>query len=103
MVKRALRIYEDSLCRCGHSAFLTQADDARMAYRAKTSTCFACAAGERGREKKPSPGQITYVEDLRDTPGAMDADAEDTMWMPDDDMDVPADLRYSAETDGLDK
>lgn len=93
MVKLALRIYEDSLCRCGHSMLLTQASDAKIAYRAKTVTCQACAAGERGREKDPAPGDITYVEDLRGT-DAMDLDADDIMWMPDDDDVVPVDARF---------
>lgn len=104
MVKMALRIYEDSLCRCGHSMMLTQAADAKIAYRPETVTCQACAAGERGRDKDPGPGDITFVKDLRDTPGAMDPDADDIMWFPDDDS-VPMDVRYSAEDDtgGLDR
>lgn len=63
---------------------LTQADDAALAYRATTITCPACAAAERDRET--GAGKITYVEDLRDTPGAMDPDADDIMWMPDPDL-----------------
>lgn len=97
-VKLALRMYEDGLCRCGHSIRLTQADDAALAYRPKTITCRACLVAERERES--GPGKITYVEDLRDTPGAMDVDADDVMWFPDDDS-VPMDVRYT-DAEGLD-
>jgi hypothetical protein len=86
MVKAALRILDDSMCRCGHSMLLTQADDAALAYRAETITCPACAEAEKSRPKEPDAGQHTYVRDVRDTPGAMDPDtADDIMWFPDDD------------------
>lgn len=100
MVKLALRMYEDSVCRCGHSRFLTQRHDAAIAYRAVTETCVGCATGERERSTEKGAGKITYVQDLRDTPGAMDLDADDIMWMPDDDS-VPVDARYTDA--GLDK
>lgn len=96
MVKIALRMYEDSLCRCGHSVLLTQAPDALLAYRAKTVTCPACASGERERKRADDPGQMVYVEDLRDTPGAMDPDADDVIWMPDPDDAVAWDAKFSA-------
>lgn len=82
MVKAALRIFEDSLCRCGHSMILARKGDADLAYRGATWTCPACAAAERARPKDPDAGQHVYVEDVRDTPGAMDPDADDVMWMP---------------------
>ncbi len=81
---------------------LTQADDAALAYRATTITCPACAAAERDRET--GAGKITYVEDLRDTPGAMDPDADDIMWFPDPDtMPINAsgdDANLGAHRDG---
>jgi hypothetical protein len=89
MVKAALRILDDSMCRCGHSMLLTQADDAALAYRAETITCPACAEAEKSRPKEPDAGQHTYVRDVRDTPGAMDPDtADDIMWFPDDEDSV---------------
>lgn len=100
MVKLALQMYEDSLCRCGHSRLLTRLPDASIAYRAKTETCPACAAGERERNTEKGAGKSTYVEDLRDTPGAMDPDnADDIMWMPDDDDAVAVDAKYQPPPD----
>jgi hypothetical protein len=85
MVKVALRMFEDSLCRCGHSMFLTQAEDAGLAYRAKTIICPACAEAEKARTKDPEAGQHTYIEDVRDRPEEMDPEkADDIMWFPDD-------------------
>lgn len=89
-VKLALRMHEDSLCRCGHSMRLTQAEDAPIAYRGSTLTCHACAAAEHARES--GAGKFTVVEDLRDTPGAMDLDADDIRWMPPE--GTPMDVRY---------
>ena len=80
MVKAALRMYEDSLCACGHSMMLTQAEDARVAYQVTTVTCPACELREKERENERGAGRITMVRDLRDTPGAMD-DGE-VRWVP---------------------
>ena len=80
MVKAALRMYEDSLCACGHSMMLTQADDARIAYQATTVTCPACELREKERETERGAGRITMVRDLRDTPGAMEDD--EVRWVP---------------------
>jgi hypothetical protein len=101
MVKHALRMYEDSLCRCGHSLKLTQKPDAHIAYRATTIDCPACAKGESERERERGPGKITYVEDLRDTPSAMEADADDIMWFPDEGT-AQLDARYT-DAVGLDR
>lgn len=99
MVKAALRILEDSMCRCGHSMMLTQAPDARAAYRPETLTCPACEAAEGERKRETGAGKITYVKDMRDTPGAMGPDADDIMWFPDDDQVAALDgVRY-ADTD----
>ena len=75
-VKLALRMYEDSLCACGHSALLAHGAEGVGEYDAKTVTCHACAAKERAK-KTETPGQKVYAEDLHDNPPEPDAPADD--------------------------
>lgn len=67
VVKRALRIYEDSLCSCGHSSLLSHGAEGVGEYEEGTITCHACKAMEsvKGDGK---PGQKRFARDLHDDP-----------------------------------
>jgi hypothetical protein len=76
LVKLALRLYEQSLCQCGHSSFLAHGPEGVGEYEARTITCHACKARER---EKPTdaPGVKVYTEDLHDEPHDDEVDDEE--------------------------
>lgn len=78
-MKLALRMYEDSLCSCGHSSFLAHGPEGHDEYEADSVKCHACAEGERARERdsSPAPGTKMFVKDLHDDPRDDEPDGED--------------------------
>lgn len=67
MVKRALRIYEDSLCSCGHSSLLSHGNEGVGEYEEDSVTCHACKAVESVKADG-KPGQKRFTRDLHDDP-----------------------------------
>lgn len=67
MVKLALRMLEDSLCGCGHSALLAHGDEGYGEYETATVTCHACKVAEREKGER-QPGVKLITRDLHDDP-----------------------------------
>ena len=65
LVKLAFRLYEASLCSCGHSMFLAHGPEGVGEYEARTVTCHACKAKER-EKRSEQPGLKLWAEDLHD-------------------------------------
>jgi hypothetical protein len=60
-------MFEDSLCRCGHSAFIAHGENGVGEYDAKPTTCHACKEAERAsRDDDRSPGRVVSVRALHD-------------------------------------
>jgi CDGSH-type Zn-finger protein len=74
MVKLALRKYEDSLCRCGHSSYLAHGDQGLGEYERTTFTCHACkeAASKSEDQEDDKPWRVAMIRDLHDDPKSPD-------------------------------
>lgn len=78
-IKLALRIFEDSLCSCGHSSLLSHGREGVGEYEIQTVRCHACAEAEKAAERDSDkvPGMKTFVRDLHDDPRDPDSEVED--------------------------
>lgn len=71
-----MKMYEDSLCRCGHSSLLAHGPAGIGEYDTMAVTCHACKAGAV-KDKDSGPGVLTMVRDLHDAPRDPDEELPD--------------------------
>jgi uncharacterized Zn finger protein len=83
-MKLALHLFEQSLCRCGHSSFLAHGREGVGEFDTQTVTCHAC--GETARQTDElKPGQIRYTVDRHDDPRSEDEELPEPTEGGDDD------------------